>query len=204
MWAARVTIFQLDSLNCYQGRTQVGVGVKKALSLIFYKNFITCAKEIIVFTYFCLLICRLNANTMEWICKQISSNIINGPKSNSNGFWWESGLSSASRNHLTTFCRPFVHQPCLRFCSPIVHFVRNSCLYFVCYGWAAQVLTGLPVWLFWRQISQIWLFLEAVGVNKNCLAFWLFLFNIWLFWRQLAHTIRLVFWLFKCLAEKCY
>jgi len=24
-------------------------------------------------------------------------------------FWWESGLSSASRNHLTTFCRPFVH-----------------------------------------------------------------------------------------------
>jgi len=24
-------------------------------------------------------------------------------------FWWESGLSSASRNHLTTFCRLFVH-----------------------------------------------------------------------------------------------
>jgi len=23
-------------------------------------------------------------------------------------FWWKSGLSSASRNHLTTFCRPFV------------------------------------------------------------------------------------------------
>jgi len=23
-------------------------------------------------------------------------------------FWWESVLSSASRNHLTTFCRPFV------------------------------------------------------------------------------------------------
>jgi len=22
-------------------------------------------------------------------------------------FWWESGLSSASRNHLTTFCRPY-------------------------------------------------------------------------------------------------
>jgi len=21
-------------------------------------------------------------------------------------FWWELGLSSASRNHLTTFCRP--------------------------------------------------------------------------------------------------
>jgi len=28
-------------------------------------------------------------------------------------FWWESGLSSASRNHLTTFCRPFVYYACL-------------------------------------------------------------------------------------------
>jgi len=28
-------------------------------------------------------------------------------------FWWESGSSSASRNHLTTFCRPFVHCACL-------------------------------------------------------------------------------------------
>jgi len=28
-------------------------------------------------------------------------------------FWWESGLSSASRKHLTTFCRPFVHYACL-------------------------------------------------------------------------------------------
>jgi len=28
-------------------------------------------------------------------------------------FWWESGLSSASRNHLTTFCRSFFHYACL-------------------------------------------------------------------------------------------
>jgi len=28
-------------------------------------------------------------------------------------FWWESGLSSASRNHLTTFCRSFVCYACL-------------------------------------------------------------------------------------------
>jgi len=27
--------------------------------------------------------------------------------------WWESALSSASRNHLTAFCRPFVHYACL-------------------------------------------------------------------------------------------
>jgi len=37
---------------------------------------------------------------------QISRNILKGPKSNIR-FWWESGLSSASRRHLTTFCRPF-------------------------------------------------------------------------------------------------
>jgi len=27
-------------------------------------------------------------------------------------FWLESGLSSASRNHLITFCRPFAHYAC--------------------------------------------------------------------------------------------
>jgi len=29
-------------------------------------------------------------------------------------FWWESGLSSAFRNHLPIFCRPFVHYACLK------------------------------------------------------------------------------------------
>jgi len=28
-------------------------------------------------------------------------------------FWWECGLSSTSKIHLTTFCRPFVHYTCL-------------------------------------------------------------------------------------------
>jgi len=31
-----------------------------------------------------------------------------------------------------------------------------------------------------------------------------FVFNIRLFWRQFAHTIRLVSWVFKYLAEKRY
>jgi len=31
---------------------------------------------------FCLLICRLNENTTEYICMQISRNILNGSKSN--------------------------------------------------------------------------------------------------------------------------
>jgi len=43
---------------------------------------------------------------------QISRNVVNGLRSN-NYFWWEFGLSSASRNHLTTFCRLSVHDACL-------------------------------------------------------------------------------------------
>jgi len=41
-------------------------------------------------------------------------------------------------------------------------------------------------------------FLEAVGVKK---LFGFFFSILGFFWRQLAHTIRLVFWLFKYLAE---
>jgi len=46
-----------------------------------------------------------------------------------------------------------------------------------------------------------WLFLEAAGVKK-LFGFFFSIFGF--FWRQLAHTVRLAFWLFKCLAEKCY
>jgi len=53
-------------------------------------------------------------------------------------FWWECGLLSASRNQLTTFSKPFAQYACLRLCSAIVHFVQNTCLYFVCYVWSAQ------------------------------------------------------------------
>jgi len=67
-----------------------------------------------------------------------------------NGLWWESKLSSASRNHLTTFCRPFFHYACLRLCSAIVHFI--ICLYFVCYGWSAHALTALATF----SISVAW------------------------------------------------
>jgi len=29
-------------------------------------------------------------------------------------FWWESRLSSVSRNHVITFCRPFAHHACFK------------------------------------------------------------------------------------------
>jgi len=49
-------------------------------------------------------------------------------------FSHKSGLSSPSRNHSTTFCRPFVHYACSRSCSGTLHFIRNHCLYIVCQG----------------------------------------------------------------------
>jgi len=69
-------------------------------------------------------------------------------------FWWESGLSSASRNHLTTFCRPSVHYACLRLCSAIFLFIGNNCLCFLCFGWAAHALTALatlPISVAWQN-----------------------------------------------------
>jgi len=71
--------------------------------------------------------------------------------------WLESGSSSASKNYLTTFCRPFVHYWYLRLYSAIVHFIRNNCLYFVCYGWSAQALTALaalPIYLAWYNCTS--------------------------------------------------
>jgi len=55
---------------------------------------------------------------------QISRNMVNWPKSNNwvlVGIW----LSSASRNHLATFCKPLVHFACLRLFSAIVHFIQG-------------------------------------------------------------------------------
>jgi len=76
-----------------------------------YKNFITCAKEINCFRIlFACWFFRLNAKSTEWICMQISRSIVNATKVFR--FWWESGLLSTSRKHLTTFCRTFVHYAC--------------------------------------------------------------------------------------------
>ena len=55
---------------------------------------------------FCLLICRLNANNTEWICMQISRNIVNGPESNdlvSVGIWVIVWVQKPSHHFLQTF-----------------------------------------------------------------------------------------------------
>ena len=56
------------------------------------------------------------------------------------------------------------------------------------------------------RLAFLTLFPEAVGVKKKTVWLFGFFFSIFgFFWRQLARdTIRLVLWLFKCLAENCY
>jgi len=69
-------------------------------------------------------------------------------------FWWESGLSSAFRNHLTTFCRSFAHCACSRLCFTVGHFIQNNCLYFFGYCWSEHALTALatlPVSVAWQN-----------------------------------------------------
>jgi len=94
----------------------------------FTKALLPAQSGLIVFAYFGLLICRLKMQIPrnEFTCKfqgilQMGEKVIVR-------FWWECGLLSASRNQLTTFCRPFVHYACLRLCSAIVHFIQNNCL----------------------------------------------------------------------------
>jgi len=69
--------------------------------------------------------------------------------------------------------------------------------------WDCQyVVTGLPDWLFWCQISQIWLFLEVVSVKKIVWLFGFFFFNVWLFLQAVRTCYQTaVSWLFKDLSE---
>jgi len=58
-----------------------------------------------------LLICRLNANNTNEFAWKFQGALQMGQKIVIR-FWWESGLSSASRNHLITFCRRFINYAC--------------------------------------------------------------------------------------------
>ena len=128
-WSCLICTWSKLRLYCVAKGVRKGVGVKKPPWAWYFTKFIAYAKEINGFRI--LFACRLNANTTNWICMQISRNIVNGPKSN-NYVSVESALSSASRNQLTTFCRSFVHYAYSRLCSAIVHFIRNNGIYFVC------------------------------------------------------------------------
>jgi len=72
------------TLHQDQGRTQRRRGWSWPLPWAWYftKTLLPAQRRLIVYAYFLLLICGLNANTTEWICMQISMNIVSGPKSN--------------------------------------------------------------------------------------------------------------------------
>ena len=180
----------------------MGLGLTPPWPWHFTKISLPGQTRLIVFAYVLLV------DTTKYIFMQISRNMVNWPKSNNwvlVGIW----LSSASRNHLATFCKPLVHFACLRLFSAIVHFIqgflrrfrgpirvprirenyhrvpkirenrvprireigslqthtgyltfslkktcfiRNDCLYFVCYGWPAHAMTALAT----LPISVAW------------------------------------------------
>ena len=70
---------------------------------------------------FCLLICRLNAYTTEWICMQLSRYVVNGPKSHYYvlvGIWVMVCIQKPSHHFFHTF-RPlhmFTGSACRRIC----------------------------------------------------------------------------------------
>jgi len=149
-------IYGLPKILGCKGVCKKGLGLKPRVELDILQKLYCPQRRIIVSTYFCLLICRLI------------------------------GLSSASKNHLITFCRPFVHYACSKSCSAIVHFIRNNCLYFVCYGWSAHALTALAtlpissmIKLFCSMIKLLqelknrsFMFQQGKRITKNLLDFY--------------------------------
>ena len=118
-----------------------GLGVKTPMSWYFTKTLLLAQKRLIVSAYFFLLICWLNANTTEWICMQISRNIVDGPKLIIR-FRWESVSLSTSKNHL--FLRTFRPLPMFK------TVFRDSSLYakqlhLFCLLWLNSSASGDPI-----------------------------------------------------------
>jgi len=146
MFSSKCEIFALQIDHIYARVYAKGSGVNPRLSLIFYKNVFVSTKDINCFRIHLLINLSSYWNTTELICMQISRNIVNGPKV-INRFWWESGLSPASRNHLNAFCRPFVRDACFKivlrdsslherasFCSCKLLRRSDECVLFPCFN----------------------------------------------------------------------
>ena len=93
----------------------------------FTKTLLPLQRRLIVFAYLLLVNFSMQIPRNKFACK-FQGTLLMDQKVTTR-FWWESGLSSASRNHLTTFCRPFAHYAWLKLRSAIVRFIRND--YFV-------------------------------------------------------------------------
>ena len=154
-WWWAFSFYGIENWSLLRTRAYVrgwGLGLNSPVELdILQKLFYLCKGDQLFSHTFCLLIFQLNAKTWNTFAGQFQGILQMGQKVITR-FWWESELPPTSRNHLTTFYRPFFHYACLRLCSKIVHFIRNSCLYFVCFGWKAHALTALaalPIYVAW-------------------------------------------------------
>ena len=125
-------LYYFYNIHWGQERTEGGVGVKPPLSFLFCKKLLNFAWEVICFRilFACYFVDLMEIPRNKFACK-FQGTLWTGQRVIIM-FWWESGLSSASRNHLTTFCRSFIYYAHLRLCSAMVYSIRNSCLYFVC------------------------------------------------------------------------
>jgi len=128
-WGTDILVY----VQC-QGRTQGGLGLNFPLKLDILQKLDYLRKRHELFLHtFCMLICRLNANNMEWICMQISRSILNGPENNdqvSLGIWVVVWVQKTFHHFLQTF--RLLGSTFLRLCSAVVHFIRNNCIYLVC------------------------------------------------------------------------
>jgi len=59
-------------------------------------------------------------------------------------FWWEFVYRLRPETISQLFADLFSTTQ-VRMCSAMVHFIRNNCLYFVCYVWWAQALNALAI-----------------------------------------------------------
>jgi len=58
------------------------LGLNLPWAWYFTKALLPARRRLSVSHTFCLLICRLSANSTEWVCMKISRKSVNGPKSN--------------------------------------------------------------------------------------------------------------------------
>jgi len=121
----------------------------------FTKTLLPAQRGLIVFAYSCLLICRLNANTTEWINTQISRNIANGPKSNNCvlvGIWITICIQKPSHHFLQTFHHLRMFKIVFRDSSLYSKQMCLSCVLWLISANFAKTLVW-KAWI-WRQIMM--------------------------------------------------
>ena len=102
-----------DTSHLRKGVRKGGCGYHPPWAWYFTKTFLSAQRILIVFAYILLVNLSSYSNTTELFACKFQGTLWMGQNVIIR-FWWESLLSSASRNHLTIFCKPFVHYACFK------------------------------------------------------------------------------------------